>query len=114
MLTRAHFPVAVVHPILPPTVGARVIRRSVDCFHKNPQIAAVAPGRIVRVLSRDLREIGAGAQPLQNLLRGRALLADEVGLGKTIEAHYGLPEDIEWVWAKKKFYIVQSRPITTL
>ncbi|MDO8581307.1 MAG: PEP/pyruvate-binding domain-containing protein [bacterium] len=35
-------------------------------------------------------------------------------LGKTIEAHYGLPEDIEWVYLKKKFYIVQSRPITTL
>lgn len=35
-------------------------------------------------------------------------------IGKTIEAHYGLPEDIEWVLAKGKFYIVQSRPITTL
>lgn len=35
-------------------------------------------------------------------------------LGKTIEAHYGLPEDIEWVYTRGKFFIVQSRPITTL
>lgn len=35
-------------------------------------------------------------------------------IGKTIEAHYGLPEDIEWTCVRGKFYIVQSRPITTL
>ncbi len=31
-----------------------------------------------------------------------------------IEKHYGLPCDIEWAYEKGKFYIVQSRPITTL
>ncbi len=31
-----------------------------------------------------------------------------------IEKHYGKPQDIEWAYAKKKFYITQSRPITTL
>lgn len=31
-----------------------------------------------------------------------------------IENHYGFPCDIEWAYEKKKFYIVQSRPITTL
>ena len=31
-----------------------------------------------------------------------------------IEKHYGFPCDIEWAWHKKKFYITQSRPITTL
>lgn len=31
-----------------------------------------------------------------------------------IESHYGFPCDIEWAFADKKFYIVQSRPITTL
>jgi len=31
-----------------------------------------------------------------------------------IEAHYGFPCDIEWAFEKGKFYIVQSRPITTL
>ena len=31
-----------------------------------------------------------------------------------IEKHYKKPQDIEWAFAKGKFYIVQSRPITTL
>ena len=31
-----------------------------------------------------------------------------------IEKHYGFPCDIEWALEKKKFYITQSRPITTL
>ncbi len=36
----------------------------------------------------------------------------EIILG--IEKHYGFPCDIEWAWEGGKFYIVQSRPITTL
>jgi phosphoenolpyruvate synthase/pyruvate phosphate dikinase len=31
-----------------------------------------------------------------------------------IEEHYGIPQDIEWALEGGKFYIVQSRPITTL
>ncbi len=31
-----------------------------------------------------------------------------------IENHYGFPCDIEWAYKDGKFYIVQSRPITTL
>ena len=31
-----------------------------------------------------------------------------------IEKHYKKPQDIEWAFAKGKFYILQSRPITTL
>ena len=31
-----------------------------------------------------------------------------------IEQHYGFPVDVEWALEKNKFYIVQSRPITTL
>ena len=31
-----------------------------------------------------------------------------------IEKHYKKPQDIEWAFAKGKFYITQSRPITTL
>ena len=33
---------------------------------------------------------------------------------KKIEKHYGFPVDIEWAFESGKFYIVQSRPITTL
>ncbi|WP_194543002.1 phosphoenolpyruvate synthase [Paenibacillus sp. JZ16] len=35
-------------------------------------------------------------------------------IGRQIEAHFGQPQDIEWCLAQDTFYIVQSRPITTL
>ncbi len=35
-------------------------------------------------------------------------------LGRKIEEHFGCPQDIEWCLADDIFYIVQSRPITTL
>ena len=37
-----------------------------------------------------------------------------VQLGGRIEAHFGRPQDIEWCLAEGDFWIVQSRPITTL
>jgi rifampicin phosphotransferase len=37
-----------------------------------------------------------------------------VQLGRRIEAHFGQPQDIEWCLAEGDFWIVQSRPITTL
>jgi phosphoenolpyruvate synthase/pyruvate phosphate dikinase len=37
-----------------------------------------------------------------------------VQLGRRIEAHFGLPQDIEWCLDDGDFWIVQSRPITTL
>ncbi|MBT2575034.1 phosphoenolpyruvate synthase [Bacillus sp. ISL-51] len=36
------------------------------------------------------------------------------GIGRKLEAHFGCPQDIEWCLADDTFYIVQSRPITTL
>ncbi|MFC5451759.1 phosphoenolpyruvate synthase [Paenibacillus aestuarii] len=35
-------------------------------------------------------------------------------MGRQIEAYFGCPQDIEWCLADDTFYIVQSRPITTL
>ena len=35
-------------------------------------------------------------------------------IGREIEAHFGHPQDIEWCLANDTFYMVQSRPITTL
>ena len=34
--------------------------------------------------------------------------------GRQIEAHFGRPQDIEWCLVDDTFYIVQSRPVTTL
>ncbi|WP_458352517.1 phosphoenolpyruvate synthase [Peribacillus frigoritolerans] len=35
-------------------------------------------------------------------------------IGRKLEAHFGCPQDIEWCLVDDAFYIVQSRPITTL
>ena len=43
-----------------------------------------------------------------------AQVAQLVRLGSAIEAHYATPQDIEWCLAGEEFWIVQSRPITTL
>jgi phosphohistidine swiveling domain-containing protein len=43
-----------------------------------------------------------------------AQIAELVKLGAKIEALDGEPQDIEWCFAGRQFYIVQARPITTL
>ncbi|RQO30147.1 phosphoenolpyruvate synthase [Taibaiella sp. KBW10] len=66
-----------------------------------------------------LREGGTTVQELateqqqKQVLREDQLLALEV-LGRIIEAHFDGPQDIEWCLEEDTFYIVQSRPITTL
>ncbi|WP_199613572.1 phosphoenolpyruvate synthase [Paenibacillus alkalitolerans] len=41
-------------------------------------------------------------------------IVELAALGRKIEAHYGSEQDIEWGLAGGKFYILQSRPITSL
>lgn len=48
----------------------------------------------------------------QKLLGSQIVALARICVG--IEKHYGFPCDIEWAYARKKFYITQSRPITTL
>ncbi|NLI11212.1 MAG: phosphoenolpyruvate synthase, partial [Peptococcaceae bacterium] len=36
------------------------------------------------------------------------------GMGRSIEEHFGSPQDIEWCLADGEIFILQSRPITTL
>ncbi|HWB39043.1 MAG TPA: PEP/pyruvate-binding domain-containing protein [Candidatus Saccharimonadales bacterium] len=35
-----------------------------------------------------------------------------IDLAKNVEQLFGLPQDIEWVWAEQKIWLVQARPIT--
>ena len=42
------------------------------------------------------------------------LVLELLHLVKQIEKHYHSPQDIEWAFANNQFYILQSRPITTL
>ncbi|MCA9390472.1 phosphoenolpyruvate synthase, partial [candidate division WWE3 bacterium] len=35
-------------------------------------------------------------------------------IGKSVEDHYDFPQDIEWAYQGGKFYLVQTRPVTTV
>jgi rifampicin phosphotransferase len=62
---------------------------------------------------------GVREEPVDPAERDRPALTDEqvvdlVRLGRRIEIHMGGPQDIEWCLVDDGFWIVQSRPITTL
>jgi len=66
-----------------------------------------------------LKEGGTREQEIEPGLQDRQALTDEQILqlehiGRTIEAHFACPQDVEWCLADGVFHIVQSRPITTL
>jgi Pyruvate phosphate dikinase, AMP/ATP-binding domain len=58
------------------------------------------------------REIELERQNRQALTDGQMLQLERTS--RKIEAHFGCPQDIEWCWADDTFYMLQSRPITTL
>ncbi|WP_461113457.1 phosphoenolpyruvate synthase [Spirosoma jeollabukense] len=62
---------------------------------------------------------GTKEQAIEFAMQNKQALTDEqilqlARLGRTIEAHFGYPQDIEWCLVDDTFSIVQSRPITTL
>jgi len=66
-----------------------------------------------------LKDGGTKEQEIEPEWQNRQALTDEQilrleRLGRKIEEHFGRPQDIEWCLADDTFYIVQSRPITTL
>ena len=66
-----------------------------------------------------LEDGGTKEQEIEPERQNRQTLTDEQILqldriGRKIEEHFGRPQDIEWCLADDTFYIVQSRPITTL
>lgn len=56
--------------------------------------------------------IAPNQQKIQTLTEQQILRLARIG--RQIEAYFGRPQDIEWCLADDVFYIVQSRPITTL
>jgi pyruvate,water dikinase len=92
----------------------------------NPDIYKVYNGRVIdkKISTKKLaiyalkdggtreQEVGPGKQNAQALTDEQILQLASVG--RKIEAHFGGPQDIEWCLSDDRFYIVQSRPITTL
>ncbi|UUZ86219.1 hypothetical protein LJK88_24095 [Paenibacillus sp. P26] len=66
-----------------------------------------------------LPEGGTTTKELPGEMQERQALGDPqilelAALGERIERHYGSDQDIEWCYEQGRFYIVQSRPITSL
>ncbi|AWK51684.1 phosphoenolpyruvate synthase [Clostridium beijerinckii] len=66
-----------------------------------------------------LKKGGTKTQEIEVEMQNMQALTDEqilslTHMGRKIEEHFGTPQDIEWCLAHDTFYIVQSRPITTL
>lgn len=66
-----------------------------------------------------LKAGGTKEQEIETKLQNKQALTDEQilhleSMGRKIEEYFGCPQDIEWCFVDDKFYIVQSRPITTL
>jgi pyruvate,water dikinase len=62
---------------------------------------------------------GTKVVPVPPDRQDRQVLSDEevarlATFGKIAENHYGIPQDIEWAIVRSTFYILQSRPITTI
>jgi pyruvate,water dikinase len=60
----------------------------------------------------ETKQIDPDQQTTQTLTEQQILQLAHIG--RQIEAYFGCPQDIEWCLADDTFYIVQSRPITTL
>ncbi|HEY4036814.1 MAG TPA: phosphoenolpyruvate synthase [Ktedonobacteraceae bacterium] len=60
----------------------------------------------------ETQQIAPDQQKTQTLTEQQILQLARIG--RQIEAYFGCPQDIEWCLVDDTFYIVQSRPITTL
>ncbi|MGE1101975.1 phosphoenolpyruvate synthase [Peribacillus simplex] len=60
----------------------------------------------------ETQQIDPDQQKTQTLTEQQILQLARIG--RQIEAYFGCPQDIEWCLVDDAFYIVQSRPITTL
>lgn len=84
--------------------GGEIVKKQVA--RKETAIYARAEGGTARVAITGSRQTAAALFDEQALALAR--------LGRTVEAYFGTPQDIEWCIADDKVFIVQSRPITTL
>jgi len=92
----------------------------------NADIYKVCNGKIIdkkistkKLAIYALKDGGTKEQEIEPERQTRQALTDDQiieleRIGRKIEEHFGRPQDIEWCLVEDTFYIVQSRPITTL
>lgn len=92
----------------------------------NPDVYKVRAGKIIdkKISSKKLAvhaadDGGTEVKENEGELQNQQTLGDEQivlleDLGRKIEDYFSCPQDIEWCLADNEFFVVQSRPITTL
>ncbi|MFJ5763654.1 phosphoenolpyruvate synthase [Neobacillus sp. NPDC093182] len=92
---------------------------SPDCYkvRENKIVDKIIAAKKLAIYGRneggiEKREIDPNLEKTQTLTDQKILQLAQIG--RQIEAYFGSPQDIEWCLADDTFYIVQSRPITTL
>jgi pyruvate,water dikinase len=92
---------------------------SADCYKvkENKIVDKMIAAKKLAIYGRkeggtEAHEIAPDQQKTQTLTD--PLILQLARIGRQIEAYFGCPQDIEWSLVDDTFYIVQSRPITTL
>jgi len=91
-----------------------------DTFQITSKTHVPQPRQIARAQESDGGHEGANSwQPVPDELVDRPKLDDNdirelARIGRSVEQHYGTPQDIEWAYEGGKFYLTQARPVTTL
>lgn len=92
---------------------------SADCYKVQEDEIVDKMIATKKLATYGLKEGGTETQQINPDLQKSQTLTDQQILqlarkGRQIEAYFGCPQDIEWCLVEDTFYIVQSRPITTL
>ncbi|WP_341528657.1 phosphoenolpyruvate synthase [Nostoc sp. UHCC 0302] len=99
---------------------------AIVCGLVNADLYKVCNGKVIdkkistkKLAIYALKDGGTKEQEIEQQRQNRQALTDEQivqleRIGRKIEEHFGRPQDIEWCLVDNTFYIVQSRPITTL
>ncbi|HSP77975.1 MAG TPA: PEP/pyruvate-binding domain-containing protein, partial [Myxococcaceae bacterium] len=99
-------------------VGGQVEPDTYSVLKQGPRIMEVRVGhkdfKIVREsVGRERRVELSEEEAKQRVLRDEEVL-ELARLGMRVEEHYGAPQDLEWAEEGGRFYLVQTRPVTTL
>jgi pyruvate, water dikinase len=99
-------------------VGGQVEVDTYQVTKAGPRLRQI---RIGNKAFKIVRAADGGEQqvPLSDEEAARRVLSDDdvlqlARLALRVEKHYGAPQDMEWAFADGQFYLVQTRPITTL
>jgi phosphoenolpyruvate synthase/pyruvate phosphate dikinase len=119
---KVHMAVVVQQMVAPHAAG---ILFTADPVTSNRKVASVEAGfglgeaLVSGLVNPDAYKVRDGEVVAKAVAQEQPALTDAqvvrlAQLGRRIEAHFGLPQDIEWCLVDDGFHVVQSRPITTL